>query len=433
MSEPSQTPTTSPAAPRGPGPLLVVPALLLCGLGFITISSLAGEISENLWWLVSVGTAAALVVPALLGFWLRHAGGRRRRRPRTLSMVLLCNLVWLLGAAGVAPRRTRTALEARGHWWAAGAARLFGGDDRSGVVRGTRAAISALAGLLPGAKPPSPVAAGPATASTDGGGERSPSSSPADSGASRAAADVEPPPPRRPAEPGQAERVGFKRDRGGIVVPVALRGPGGTAQVKMLFDTGASYSTVDSRTLARLGVSVTASDPTITVHTANGRVQRTITVIDAAAIGGASVAGGLTVALCDPCATGEVVGLLGLNYARHFRVTVDDSAGEITLAPKVPNPGHRSDIRPFVDVSGAKGVQRGRWFEISARVFNRSPRPIRYAKLSVTMSLSTGGKEKFVGRTFGAPARDKVTVRLRHRVAAGQVKTFRIELADASW
>jgi hypothetical protein len=226
-------------------------------------------------------------------------------------------------------------------------------------------------------------------------------------------------------------RVPYKKQGTSIIVPVTLDGPDGSVRVRMLFDTGATLCTLDAVTLRKLGVVLALEDPTIKSYTANGMVRRKITVIDGVSIQGARVSG-VTVTHCDPCATGEVVGLLGLNVLRHFKVTLDDEASQIVLQPKASRAGHLLDIRPFLKLSAAKGTWRGPMLSIQLTVHNQSGRGMRYLKLVAEVKDEQGKIGRIWGEIRNIPPRSKVPMKIEglSPVKGGR---FSLKLERADW
>ena len=170
------------------------------------------------------------------------------------------------------------------------------------------------------------------------------------------------------------------------MVPVRLRAGVEEISAKMIFDTGASLTTLNEATLRRLGLAVSPDDATVEMHTANGIVRRPLSVIEGLSLGGAPIGGGVTVAVCEPCAQGEVVGLLGLNVSGKFRVTLDQEAGQMVLQPK-PDRSRLGDILPWVDLKEASGVWRGPLLTVDLTVENRAPRALRNVRVSAVVRL----------------------------------------------
>jgi hypothetical protein len=334
---------------------------------------------------------------------------------------------------------TRDGLREHGAWWVEALAALFGKDARrNSVVVKARAVYGTLASWLPGAGSGAGSAASPGSGSGSAAGTRPDQ---AHSGSSRAAADGA----ARAADLGGPDSAAvvrmpsgrgtlrFEKRGSGIIVPVRLRGPTRELSAKMLFDTGATLTTITETALRKLGLFSSPSDPTIITRTANGRVRRALTVIDGVSLGKvARVSGGVTVVICEPCGSGEVVGLLGLNVSRHFRVTLDHDAGEMTLEPKSPDPGHLFDIRPFVRFAGLRGFSRGPKMTISATLENRSPRALAGVRVEAKI---TGGRTKATLWTAVShvPPRGKVPLKIEGLLPQGAGHTYHLSLKRAAW
>lgn len=426
--------------------LLYLFALVATLLSSLAVGSLVGQLSDAPFWPLVGAVIVCLVAPLALALWLRHLSGEQRRAPRAVVVLGLLNLLGLVILVGLAGPTTHRALVSRGTWWLD----LLPGESaprrKTVLRRQAETAIAWVAAAIPhdnaadsraaplgsgGSHQPQfpdlPAPSPPDTAEAADGPLHAARATQPDSGLATA--------PRPEAEgdaeqaPSDTTTVAFERHGSAIVVPVQLRGPRLSRNVRMLFDTGATFSTIDGRTLADLGLYVTAGDPTIDLRTANGVARRTITVIEGARIGRADVAGGLTVALCDACAESNIVGLLGLNYARHFRVTVDHAEGTLQLQPKHPAPSRLYDIRPFVRLSDIHGQQRGDRLKIDLWLENAAPRPLR--NVTLVARATTSAAVQISGQvTAVAPGRRHV--RFEGRVP-NEADGFRVELADASW
>ena len=333
----------------------------------------------------------------------------------------------------LAPQTTQTTVRAHGSWWVAHLVTLLGGAPDNALVRGADQALGGLADLLPGAgQAPASAPASGALGEGDGGalarasdGGAAPVPRRGDAATARRGADAALQPP-----PGGVVKLKYEKQGSSIVVPVTLYGPSGAVQVKMLFDTGASITTLDSATLRRLGLSLTLEDPTIETSTANGTVRRKITVIDGAAIKGARVSG-VAVSHCEPCAVREVVGLLGLNVQRQFKVTLDDEASELTLEPRPRRSGHLLDIRPFVKLTQIRGSWRGPQLSVRLQLHNQSRRTLRYLKLAAV--VKRGGKTGQIwGEVRDVPPRAKIPVKLEG-LSPLRGERFTLELESADW
>ncbi len=419
--------------------ILALPLLLL---GISVSSSIASLISDHPYWMLAVGLGSTLLLPVILASWLRgltarrrpdapapagedaaRAPGPRRRWPSTFGTVCLINLVLVAGCVALAPGITRAALDRRGAWWARRAAVLLGYDEGHPVAEQTDRVVRELASWIPRAEegdgPTPPGADLGAGSRADGGGVEPP-----DAAGAAAAADGL-------TAAGGEIRVPFQKKGSGIVVPVTLLGPRGAVPVKMLFDTGATLTTVDNATLTRLGLQLDPEAPSVLSHTANGQVRRVLAVIDGAHLMGARVDGGLAVSVCDPCAQGEVVGLLGLNFSKHFKVTVDHDGGEVLLAPKERPVLRTSDIHYFVKLEDASGLWHGDRLTVDLQLRNLAPRALRQVK--VAAEIKSGEQLATVAGVVAAvPARGRVPLTIK---GSSPIKgtRFTLRVVEASW
>jgi hypothetical protein len=379
------------------------------------------------------GLFVCVALPAILASWIRgirrkgsREEGKKSPGPRSVSAIAVTNLILLLGGTLLAPSATGASLRRHGAWWVESIADLVGRDRQSPVVQGAERACGWVAGLL-GSEAEAP--AGDAAKTGDGAVAAGDAGSPKVAAAPDSGPDSAPEPPIAPGE----VRVRFERRGTAVIVPATIHGPTGHVAVKMLFDTGATLTTLDSATLRRVGVSISRQDPTIETHTAAGEVRRSITVVEGVTLGVARISGGVTVSNCEPCARGEVVGLLGLNVLRHFKVTLDNEAGQVVLNPRTKGSpsGDLTDIEPFLNVENPAGVWRGPMLTVTATLHNRSPRRLRFVKVAAVIR-----KGEKVGRIWGevrdVPPRGRAYVRLEG-LSPVKGPRFQLKFERADW
>lgn len=401
---------------------------------FVVVGSLASRIHSSPFWMLAAAVFLTLLLPFLIAAWLR--GVRRKPglpktqiRPRRRSLLGLINTALLLAAVLAIPQTTKNTLHAFGSW----PAELLLSDTqgKTRTVRISRKVARWLSSTLPGTEPllaPESTPERNTAVSPQDGGSRD--SAPGTEGLAdlRASPNVG----RDSGEDaGNAQELtlAFERRGNAIVVPVRLTNGDDSVDVKMIFDTGATLTTIDSPTLEKLGLAQDHRNPTISVHTANGTVQRQIMTLDKIAIESAAVPGGLTVSLCEPCARGDVVGLLGLNYSRHFQVILDTDAGKLRLKRKRPSPGHLADIRPFVSFKEINGIRRGKSLEVSLTLHNDSDRAIEEAVVAVVWE-----KKRYYQNTGFVSPQGKKDVSLKAKLDSSRKgSAFQVELHQARW
>ena len=190
-----------------------------------------------------------------------------------------------------------------------------------------------------------------------------------------------------------------------LKVPVDLEGEDGEVlEVMMLFDTGASFTSVDRATLDELGVEVPRDAPEVVVRTANGERSTELVLLERVWLGGMAI-DGVTVGICESCAHDDEVGLLGLNVSGRFLVTVDQEAREIQLQPRKSD-DRTADIRYWVEPS----ARATRWddgrIEVEATLVNNAPRTVRDAVVRIDCG------EPFTARFPPVAAGDEEVVRV---------------------
>ena len=94
------------------------------------------------------------------------------------------------------------------------------------------------------------------------------------------------------------------------------------SEIWLLFDTGASLTTLNEATLEELGVDIPEDAPVVQLRTANGIRESRLVLLSDVWLGGLYV-GHVTVAVCEPCADERTKGLLGLNVFVFLRRSVE--------------------------------------------------------------------------------------------------------------
>lgn len=192
----------------------------------------------------------------------------------------------------------------------------------------------------------------------------------------------EPPvePPRELADAGErAITVPFSSEGNAILMDVEVDGPTGSITAPYLFDTGASFTTINTETAAKIGIEVPDDAPTLKFNTASGPREGRMVYLPAITLDEITIEG-LLVSVCDGCVNERSAGLLGLNVMREFIVTID-FPNHIKLAPREQRrtgpPNRAYDINPTVDLEVERPeiwLRRVRWI---VQIKNRGTEPIR--------------------------------------------------------
>lgn len=123
----------------------------------------------------------------------------------------------------------------------------------------------------------------------------------------------------------------FDPTQGPILVSAEITGPLGRANLRLLLDTGATRTLINSKSLAEVGLSPSASSRLVSVVMGNGvesfplQVASRLKALDRNRLAFPVLSHSL------PAETG-VDGLLGLDFLRDQILTVDFPAGRISLA-----------------------------------------------------------------------------------------------------
>lgn len=200
----------------------------------------------------------------------------------------------------------------------------------------------------------------------------------------------------------------FHYKGGSIITNVTLENGNKKIQIPMILDTGATISTISEETAQRLGVRLISSP--MEVQTAGGKTSMTLGIIKKVSIGGFSVSP-VAVAVCKNCHDRETGGLVGLNFTRHFHISIDTVAGKINLEKTDSWVDRKDEIEPFIETTQLKGELKNDSLEISAIVTNHADRRLRnlvfecsildekkrsVEKIKYTIPVLEAGKEKKV-------------------------------------
>lgn len=235
------------------------------------------------------------------------------------------------------------------------------------------------------------------------------------------------PPPRVAAEDGVDHVVlPYEGSGSALHVPVEFEGPGGAvAEVTMIFDTGASFTTLDTETLRALGVRVPADAPEVRVHTAAGERSSRLVLLPRVWLGGLPVEG-LTIGVCDACATEQDAGLLGLNVSGRFLTTVDQARREISLRPRQGPDDRLADVRYWVKLSATATRWPDGHTEAVVTIENNAERDI----LDATVELRCDEVRAVPMGRIGAEQRVEREVRLP---AGIDCDPYEVALSAARW
>ena len=109
-----------------------------------------------------------------------------------------------------------------------------------------------------------------------------------------------------------------------------MHGPNGVSKLRMMVDTGSSYTVVDPKLLARMGFDPVAQPRSLTFASATQIVHAPVITVDGLSAFGITRRNFDVVGHALP-PTVAVDGLLGLSFFRGRRLTIDFRTGRLGL------------------------------------------------------------------------------------------------------
>jgi aspartyl protease family protein len=135
--------------------------------------------------------------------------------------------------------------------------------------------------------------------------------------------------PAAPPAPTKAS-VPFEKHGSVVIVKATLNGK---TPVKLILDTGASFTMISSATAKQLDIDTNQNPRSMPFQTANGMIQAALINLDSISVAGLELKN-LTAAVHDGLPDSEVAGLLGLNFLTNFRLDIDSEKGIVHLEKK---------------------------------------------------------------------------------------------------
>ena len=380
---------------KKPAVLIVLALGLLTSLlAFLSLVGL-GILRESPSWAVAVGASCLVILPA--------AGIAATTRWRPVG-VALGSLVWpslLLAGLPVWFPGERVAAVSTGLGFLAAPM----GEDASRQAAGWGEQLASLAGeeKLAGRPPPPEVE-------------------------SVVARLTEAPPRPASVTPLEGEQIALPYEGAGrsLRIPVVFQQGDEESERWMLYDTGATYTTLTPQALAELGIEVPEDAPEVTLHTANGERISRLVLLERVWIGGFPV-DGVTVAVCEECGGDEDAGLLGLNVSGQFTVTTDPGRREMLLEPLPGEADRQLDLGHWVDIAATATVWSDGRVVVDVAADSRAELPMR----DLIVDIECGGQTFQATFADLAPLAEADTrVSLPRGTSCAE---YRIALASGTW
>jgi len=196
--------------------------------------------------------------------------------------------------------------------------------------------------------------------------------------------------------------IPYEGDATSLRIPVAVDGPEYGEELTMIFDTGATLTTLNRHTLDLLEIPVPSDAPRIQLNTAAGEIEAELVLVEGVWLGN-EVVEWVTIAVCEPCARDGVAGLLGLNVSGQFRVSIDHDAQVIELRPRTGRTNRKIDVGPWLGLRSQLTQWSDGRIEVDIEASNRARQEIRSAVLEIECA-----DERFAVRLYGIPAETSI-------------------------
>lgn len=115
-----------------------------------------------------------------------------------------------------------------------------------------------------------------------------------------------------------------------IILKGRLRGPAAEAQVRLLLDTGATWTLIRPRVLDKVGIDLQRVEESRPITTVSGVARTSVVTTSGLAILGV-LRESFKVVTYDLPPSAPIDGLLGLDFLVDLRLTLDMRAGELTV------------------------------------------------------------------------------------------------------
>jgi clan AA aspartic protease (TIGR02281 family) len=220
--------------------------------------------------------------------------------------------------------------------------------------------------------------------------------------------------------------LSYEGDHASLRIQVDVDGPAVGEQVEMLFDTGATLTTLDRATLDRIGITIPTDAPWVSLRTANGEIEAPLVLVDAIWLGDEPVEW-VTVAVCDGCTDAPAVGLLGLNTSQRFHISLDHDRRRIELTRRERADDRTLDIGQWLQIRSRATRQWTGSVDVALTATNRAHR--RIAEAVVDLSC---GDQVFAVQIDDIPAEGERTTEIS-LPRGTDCSRQKVELARAHW
>jgi len=223
----------------------------------------------------------------------------------------------------------------------------------------------------------------------------------------------------------EALAIPYEGDGRRMAVPVVFGHDGTELEVVMMFDTGATYTTLAQADLRRLGITVGDDAPEIELHTANGVRTAQLVMVDTVWLGNLAV-DNVAIATCESCASADSAGLLGLNVSGGFNLQIDADRREVLFRPRA-HFDRQLDVKLFTELAATYERLPGSRVEVVVTVDNLGDREV--GSVLAAVSCDEGTWQVPVGPVPPGESASERRVLPPHERCA----SYQLTMAEADW
>ena len=158
-------------------------------------------------------------------------------------------------------------------------------------------------------------------------------------------------------------------------VQIEIEGPTGRIAIPLLFDTGATLTTLNQEALDALGIQTSNDGPLATLQTAGGPIDSPVVLLERVWLGDVAI-DQVAAAICESCAQEDSRGLLGLNVTGLFDVTIRPGEAQVELDPLDLEGDRHLDVGHWLSLGSTATVWWTGSVEVEVEVVNAAAIPI---------------------------------------------------------
>jgi hypothetical protein len=168
------------------------------------------------------------------------------------------------------------------------------------------------------------------------------------------------------------------------------------------------------------------------MRTAGGEADGPVVLLDSVEVGGQR-RDGVAFWICEPCASGDAVGLLGLNVWQGYLLTIDPADQNVWLQPKEASTNRLYDVESFLTITSPTSRIEGDTVYVDLLLSNSSRRDVDQAVVLVTARDEAGRDVGAITVDAGGVPGLGSSMATGTMPDAGQTSQLTFSLIDARW